>query len=124
MSNIKAFQLKPLKKKELLDKLEEFKKELSGLRISKAIGNSAKNSKICSVRKNIARVLTVYNQRRKMELRRKYKNKKFKPYNLRKKLTKAKRLELTPKQKAAMTLRTQKKVKNFPKRKYLLVAKE
>ncbi|KJP87690.1 ribosomal protein L29 [Plasmodium fragile] len=105
VSNIKAFQLRPLKKKELLDKLEDYKKELSGLRISKAIGNSAKNSKIHSVRKNIARVLTVYNQRRKMELRKKYKNKKFKPYNLRKKLTKAKRLELTPKQKAAMTLR-------------------
>ncbi|ANQ08326.1 60S ribosomal protein L35 [Plasmodium coatneyi] len=58
-----------------------------------------------------------------MELRKKYKNKKFKPYNLRKKLTKAKRLQLTPKQKAAMTLRTQKKVENFPKRKYLLVHK-
>ncbi|SBS91193.1 60S ribosomal protein L35, putative [Plasmodium ovale] len=124
MSNIKAFQLRPLKKKDLLDKLEEYKKELSGLRISKAIGNSAKNSKIRSVRKNIARVLTVYNQRRKMELRRKYKNKKFKPYNLRPKLTKNKRLQLTQRQKSAMSLRTKKKLTNFPKRKYLLVYKE
>ncbi|EWC75871.1 hypothetical protein C923_03440, partial [Plasmodium falciparum UGT5.1] len=53
----------------------------------------------------VARVLTVYNQKRKMELRQLYKNKKFKPYNLRKKLTKNKRLQLSPKQKAAMTLR-------------------
>ncbi|KAI4838371.1 60S ribosomal protein L35 [Plasmodium brasilianum] len=124
MSNIKAFQLRPLKKKELLDKLEEYKNELSGLRINKALGNSAKNSKIRSVRKNIARILTVYNQRRKMELRKQYKNKKFKPYNLRKKLTKNKRLQLTPKQKSAMTLRMKKKMMNFPPRKYLLVHKK
>ncbi|CAD2091697.1 60S ribosomal protein L35, putative [Plasmodium vinckei] len=123
MSNIKAFQLRSLKKKELLDKLEEYKKELSGLRISKAIGNSAKNSKIHSVRKNVARVLTVYNQKRKMELRKLYKNKKFKPYNLKNKLTKKKRLELTKKQKSAMSLRTKKRLTNFPKRKYLLVKK-
>ncbi|VEV56419.1 60S ribosomal protein L35, putative [Plasmodium vinckei vinckei] len=123
MSNIKAFQLRSLKKKELLDKLEEYKKELSGLRISKAIGNSAKNSKIHSVRKNVARVLTVYNQKRKMELRKLYKDKKFKPYNLKNKLTKKKRLELTKKQKSAMTLRTKKRLTNFPKRKYLLVKK-
>ncbi|SPJ10993.1 60S ribosomal protein L35, putative [Plasmodium sp. DRC-Itaito] len=123
MSNVKAYELRTLKKKELLDKLEELKKELSGLRISKAIGNSAKNSKIRGVRKNVARVLTVYNQKRKMELRKLYKNKKFKPYNLRKKLTKSKRLELSPKQKAAMTIRQKKKVQNFPQRKYLVVHK-
>ncbi|CDO65053.1 60S ribosomal protein L35, putative [Plasmodium reichenowi] len=124
MSNVKAYELRTLKKKELLDKLDELKKELSGLRISKALGNSAKNSKIHGVRKNVARVLTVYNQKRKMELRQLYKNKKFKPYNLRKKLTKNKRLQLSPKQKAAMTLRQKKKVQNFPQRKYLVVHKE
>ncbi|CRH00119.1 60S ribosomal protein L35, putative [Plasmodium relictum] len=124
MSNVKAFELRTLKKKELLEKLEELKKELSGLRISKAIGNSAKNSKIHSVRKNVARVLTVYNQKKKMELKKKYKNKKFKPYNLRKKLTKNKRLQLTEQQKNAMTLREKKKSLNFPKRKYLVVYKE
>ncbi|CRG96298.1 60S ribosomal protein L35, putative [Plasmodium gallinaceum] len=124
MSNLKAFELRSLKKKELLEKLEELKKELSGLRISKAIGNSAKNSKIRSVRKNVARVLTVYNQKKKTELKNKYKGKRFKPYNLRKKLTKNKRLQLTDKQKKAMTLREKKKSLNFPKRKYLVVHRE
>ncbi|KOB62595.1 hypothetical protein PFHG_04367 [Plasmodium falciparum HB3] len=52
MSNVKAYELRTLKKKELLDKLDELKKELSGLRISKALGNSAKNSKIHGVRKS------------------------------------------------------------------------
>uniref|UniRef100_A0A8C9GI02 Large ribosomal subunit protein uL29 n=1 Tax=Piliocolobus tephrosceles TaxID=591936 RepID=A0A8C9GI02_9PRIM len=104
-SHVKAFQLRNLKKFELLEKLEEFKKELSGLRISKAIGNSAKNSKIHSVRKNIARVLTVYNQKKKDEVRKQYEHKKQKPYNLRKKLTKKRRLMLTDKQKSLMHTR-------------------
>ncbi|VWU51723.1 60S ribosomal protein L35, putative [Hepatocystis sp. ex Piliocolobus tephrosceles] len=124
MSHVKAFQLRNLKKFELLEKLEEFKKELSGLRISKAIGNSAKNSKIHSVRKNIARVLTVYNQKKKDEVKRRYENKKYKPYNLRKKLTKKKRLMLSKIQKSLMHTRVKKRLQNFAPRKYLLVQKE
>merc|ERR1712126_698428 len=50
---------------------------------------ASKLSKIRVVRKSIARVLTVTNQKQKAELRKFYAGKKAKPLDLRKKLTRA-----------------------------------
>lgn len=122
--NAKAFELRKLTTEELLGKLEEFKNELSALKIQKVVGNSSKNSRILHVRKNIARVLTVYNQKKKVELRQKYAGKKYIPYNLRPKLTKKRRLQLTKKQKRRLPTKRLKIAQNFPQRKYILTSGE
>lgn len=49
-----------------------------------------------TVRKSIARVLTVTNQKQRQNLRELYKNKKYKPLDLRVKKTRAIRRRLTP----------------------------
>lgn len=123
-ANIKAFELRKLTTDELLKKLDECKNELSALRIQKVVGNSSKNSKIFHVRKNIARVLTVYNQKKKAELRQKYAGKRYVPYNLRPKLTKKRRLALTNIQKKKLTTKRLKVALNFPKRKFYYVPKD
>ena len=61
-------------------------------------GAPAKLSKIGSVRKSIARVLTVHNQLAKSKLREKVVGTKFVPIELRSKTTRAIRRRLTPEQ--------------------------
>lgn len=71
---MKARDLRGKKKEELQKQLDEQKNELAGLQVSKVTGGAAsKLSKIRTVRKNIARVLTVMNQTQKQELRKFYK---------------------------------------------------
>ena len=66
-------------------------------------------------RKNIARVLTVLNQRRKELLRKKYKQAKYKPLDLRPKLTRRlrKRIALKP-YRNLKTPREMKKLRHYP----------
>merc|ERR1711933_207024 len=78
--------------------------------------------KIHVVRKSIAVVLTVINQKEMSELRKFYAGKKYKPLNLRAKKTRAIRRRLTRKQLSMKTERTQKRLANFPMRKYALAA--
>uniref|UniRef100_A0A4W5NDG8 Large ribosomal subunit protein uL29 n=1 Tax=Hucho hucho TaxID=62062 RepID=A0A4W5NDG8_9TELE len=74
MGKIKARDLRGKKKEELLKQLDDLKVELSQLRVAKVTGGAAsKLSKICVVRKSIARVLTVINQTQKENLRKFYK---------------------------------------------------
>uniref|UniRef100_A0A8C8MI15 Large ribosomal subunit protein uL29 n=1 Tax=Oncorhynchus tshawytscha TaxID=74940 RepID=A0A8C8MI15_ONCTS len=82
---IKARDLRGKKKEELLKQLDDLKVELSQLRVAKVTGGAAsKLSKICVVRKSIARVLTVINQTQKENLRKFYKgqNDRFVPCQL------------------------------------------
>lgn len=65
-------------------------------------------------------MLTVYNQIQRKELRLHFKNKKWKPLDLRPKLTRAMRRRLPPRFAAKMTLRKIKKRRHFPRRKYAL----
>ena len=74
------------------------------------------------VRKSIARVLTVINQTQKSQLRLFYKDKKLLPLDLRTKKTRAIRRKMTKEELGAKTLRTQKKEKHFPLRKYAVKA--
>lgn len=97
MTKLKTKDLRGKRKDELMKQLDELKQELSNLRVAKVTGGTAsKLSKIRVFRKNIARVLTVINQTQKENLRRVYRGKKYKPLDLRPKLTRAKRRELTP----------------------------
>eukprot|EP01106_Pelomyxa_sp_JSP_P015904 TRINITY_DN5661_c0_g1_i3.p2 TRINITY_DN5661_c0_g1~~TRINITY_DN5661_c0_g1_i3.p2 ORF type:complete len:141 (-),score=71.53 TRINITY_DN5661_c0_g1_i3:76-447(-) len=121
MVKIKATDLRKKKKPELEKQLEELKTELGGLRVAQVTGGApSKLAKIRGVRKSIARVLTVMNQKQKAALRKHYSGKRFKPLDLRPKLTRAKRLALKPCERNALTVRQIKRRKNFPMRKYAI----
>merc|ERR1711922_45501 len=122
-AKVKAHELRGKKKEELIKQLDELKQELASLRVAQVTGGAAsKLSKIRVVRKSIARVLTVMNQKQKSELRKLYKDKKAKPLDLRKKLTRAKRRALTPSEKAVTSRKDQMKKRNWPKRTYAVKA--
>ena len=85
---------------------------------------ASKLSKIKEVRKNVARVLTVINQKAMDKYRKTATDLKLKrvPAYLRQKKTRAIRRALTPAQKAKKTDKAEKKASNFPKRKFALNA--
>ena len=119
----KVHELRNKSKTDLEKQLEEYKTELSALRVAKVTGGAAsKLSKIKVVRKSIARVLTVINQTQKAQLRVFYKDKDLQPLDLRFKKTRAIRKGLTKGQKALKTLKQTKKDKHFPLRKYAVKA--
>ncbi|XP_054710691.1 60S ribosomal protein L35-like [Uloborus diversus] len=123
MVKVKARELRGKKKEEVEKQLEELKQELAALRIAKVTGGAAsKLSKIYIVRKSIARVLTVINQNTKENLKKAFKNKKYKPTDLRPKKTRAMRRELTPHQKNLKTPKELKKMRSWPQRKYAVKA--
>ncbi|XP_014782799.1 60S ribosomal protein L35 [Octopus bimaculoides] len=123
MTKVKAKDLRGKRKEELLTQVKELKNELAHLRVAKVTGGQAsKLSKIRVVRKSIARVLTVINQTQKENLRKFYRNKKFKPKDLRPKKTRAMRRELTKKEKSLMTHRQAKKRMLWKIRKFAIKA--
>ncbi len=66
----KAFKLRRKTVEELLSTLAEHRKELSTLRVNKvSSGVASKLAKVRVVRKTIARILTLVNQKRRTELR-------------------------------------------------------
>jgi len=74
------------------------------------------------VRKSIARVLTVINQKQRSNLREFYKNKKYLPLDLRAKKTRALRQALSKEDRKRVTERQHKKDVHFNRRKYVLKA--
>jgi len=120
---IAAKDLREQGKDELLSQLTELKKELQALRVAKVTqGAPSKLGKIRVVRKNIARVLTVYNQTQKKALKDLFGNKKYVPMDLRAKKTRAIRRRLTKHQANAKTVKQIKKERAFPARKYAVKA--
>ncbi|TFY78511.1 hypothetical protein EWM64_g5500 [Hericium alpestre] len=120
---VKAYELQSKSKNDLSAHLKELKNELLTLRVQKIAGGSAsKLTKINSVRKSIARVLTVTNQKQRQNLREFYKNKKYLPLDLRPKKTRAIRRRLTPHEKSLKTVKQHKKDIHFPQRKFAVKA--
>merc|ERR1719254_230627 len=116
---IKAHEIRTKSNTELLKELDEMKAELSQLRVAKVSGGAAsKLAKIKVVRKNIARVLTVYNQKQKAEARKQYQGKKYQPLDLRPKKTRAIRRALKVEQKFMKTPKQKTKSSNFPMRRF------
>ena len=70
------------------------------------------------MRKGIAKILTVLNEKRRAAAKTEWKTKKYTPKDLRYKGTKAHRRGLTKHQKAIRTVRAAKKADNFRPRKY------
>ena len=121
MARLKMRDLRGKKKDELLKQLDELKQELANLRVAKVTGGTAsKLSKIRVFRKNIARVLTVINQTQKDNLRKLYRGKKWKPLDLRPKLTRAARRALSPEEAALKTRKQIRRERLWPERKYAL----
>ncbi|OAF69866.1 40S ribosomal protein S7 [Intoshia linei] len=115
-----AFKVKDLRKKnkvDLLKQLNTLKIELSELIMQKTSSSSANKLSLISVlRKRVAKVSTVIHQTQKVNAVKFYESKKFKPLDIRPKLTRAKRRELTKKQKNAKTSKELAKLRKFPKR--------
>lgn len=123
MGKLRATELREKKIKELVSQVGDLKKELATLRVAQVTnGAASKLSKIAVVRKNIARVMTVVNQKARTEMRKQVEGKKRVPKQLREKKTRAIRRALSPGQKAKRTVRVSKKVLNFPARKFALKA--
>ncbi|KAI0638208.1 ribosomal protein L35 [Trametes polyzona] len=120
---VKAYELQSKSKNDLSKQLTELKTELASLRVQKIAGGSAaKLTKINTVKKSIARVLTVINQKQRQNLREFYKNKKYLPLDLRYKKTRAIRRRLTKHEASLKTVKQHKKDIHFPIRKYAVKA--
>merc|ERR1712189_8326 len=110
MAKVKAKGLRGKKKEDLLKQLDELKNELQTLRVAKVTGGAAaKLAKIYTVRKSVARVLTVINQTQKENLRKFYRKKSFKPLDLRPKKTRALRRRLNKHEESLRTKKQQRK---------------
>merc|ERR1712168_627720 len=123
MGRSKCGEYRKMKKDDLKKKLVELKQELAGLRVAKVTGGAA--SKLCKirvVRKSIARVNTIMNQKTEENLRKFYAGKKFKPLDLRPKKTRAIRRALTKSEKKIITPKESKHRWNYPKRVYAVKA--
>ena len=104
--------------------IQKLKDELRTLRNAKASSGSAtKLAKIKTVRKNIARNLTILNQKERANLSANlHKSSGKRAVFLRSKLTRAVRRRLTTQQRTKQILKVQKRQENFPVRKYGLRA--
>lgn len=123
MAKLKIKELRTKPKGDLTKQLDDLKQELANLRVAKVTGGAAsKLSKISILRKDIARILTVMSQNQRQNLRKFYKEKKFKPRDLRPKLTRAKRKELTPHEKSLKTRKQRRKSTFYPMRKFAVKA--
>ena len=123
MTKVKAYELRSQSKDALLKQLDELKLELSRLRVAKVTGGAAaKIMKIKQVRKSIARVLTVYNAKSRESVRELCKGKKYQPKEIRAKKTRAMRRALSDSEKKKVTVKSAKKAKHFPVRKFAIKA--
>lgn len=120
---VKAYELRGDSKEELLKKLQEHKKELSELHVAKVTdGAASKIAKIKSVRKSIARILTVHNQQQKEGIRKAVAGAKYIPKDLRAKKTRAMRRALSKSERSKKTLKQKRMAAAFPKVKYAVKA--
>eukprot|EP00356_Strombidium_inclinatum_P005563 CAMPEP_0170491210 /NCGR_PEP_ID=MMETSP0208-20121228/10603_1 /TAXON_ID=197538 /ORGANISM="Strombidium inclinatum, Strain S3" /LENGTH=126 /DNA_ID=CAMNT_0010766753 /DNA_START=22 /DNA_END=402 /DNA_ORIENTATION=+ len=118
-----AFKLRESSEEELLKTLVQFRSELVGLRTSKvSSAPQVKLARIRVVRKTIARVLTILNEKRRTAAKEAWKNKKYTPKDLRVKGTKASRSGLSAAQLKLQTVKAQKKAANNRTRKFAISA--
>merc|ERR1712007_32522 len=123
MQRVKAHELRAKDEQFCTDELAKHRKELAALRVSKvAAAPQVKLAKVRAVRKNIAKVLTVLNEKRRAEARDAFSKKKYTPYDLRQKKTRAFRRKMTKFERTRTTARAQKKHDNSKLRKYAVAA--
>merc|ERR1712137_1003758 len=115
---IKARQLRQSDREGITRTLNALKGELAELRVAKVTGSSSKAARIGSVRKQIARVLTVMSEKTRESVRKAYAGKKYQPLDLRAKKTRAIRQRLNKHEANRMTVKQLKKKTHFSQRKY------
>ncbi|CCE61391.1 hypothetical protein TPHA_0A03140 [Tetrapisispora phaffii CBS 4417] len=120
MAGVKAYELRTKSKEQLTSQLVDLKKELAELKVQKLSKPSL--PKIKTVRKDIARVLTIINQQQREAVRQLYNGKKYQPKDLRAKKTRALRRALTKFEATRITEKQRKKQIAFPQRKYAIKA--
>merc|ERR1712151_931835 len=119
----RAHELRGQEDSALITKLNGLREELVKLRTSKvSSGPQVKLARIRVVRKSIAKVLTVLNEKRRNNAKAEWKKKKYNPYDLRAKRSKHARRQLTRHQRNAQTARAAKKAGNFKQRKFAVTA--
>merc|ERR1712154_690272 len=122
MQRVKAHELRAKDETACVEELQKHRKELASLRVSKvAAAPQVKLAKVRAVRKNIAKVLTVLNEKRRAEAKDAFAKKRYLPYDLRQKKTRAFRRKMSKHERTRTTLRQQKKADNFKLRKYAVV---
>ncbi|EPZ32773.1 Ribosomal protein L29 domain-containing protein [Rozella allomycis CSF55] len=119
---VKPHELRTKSKEELFKTLDDLKRELSSARVQKVSANNAKSSKVGLLRKDVARVLTIINEKQREQLRLYYKGKKYYPLDLRPKKTRAIRRRLTEFEKSQETERQRKQRIHFGKRVFAVKA--
>merc|ERR1739848_247185 len=97
--------------------------ELTTLQVAKVTsGGPSKLGKIHSVRKSIAKVLTVINQTRKAELQKLYRGKNVRPVDLKPRKTRALRRRLNKHEESLKNLKTVRREQRTAKKMYALKA--
>lgn len=110
----RAYELRKKDEPALLKQLEEQKAELAQHRVAKVSGGAAaKIHKIRTFRKTIARILTVLHEKKRAAKKEEFKDAKYKPLDLRPKLTRKLRRQLNKKERSKLTLRDLKRKLNF-----------
>ncbi|EDO15912.1 hypothetical protein Kpol_1019p33 [Vanderwaltozyma polyspora DSM 70294] len=120
MAGVKAYELRTKSKEQLTSQLVDLKKELAELKVQKLSRPSL--PKIKTVRKDIARVLTVINHQQREAVRQLYQGKKYQPKDLRAKKTRSLRRAMTKFEATRITEKQRKKQIAFPQRKYAIKA--
>ncbi|KAJ6634719.1 60S ribosomal protein L35 [Pseudolycoriella hygida] len=121
MPKVTSAELRSKDKKELLKVLDEFQTELHDLRVAQVTGGApSKLSRIRVIRKCIARLFIVMNQKTKQNVRLMYVGMKFKPLDLRSKKTRAIRRALSSRNAKRLTLKEIRKKSAHPVRKFAL----
>ena len=120
---VKAYKLCNMSKEDLLKTLADHCKELSKLHMTKVTdGAASKIAKIKSVRKSVAHILTVYNQKQKDGLRKAVAKSKYVPKDLRAKKTRKMRRALTKAERSKKTHKQKRMAAAFPKVSYAVKA--
>lgn len=117
-NTIKTYDLRSKDKTQLEDLLNQFRQELSQLRVQQA--NRPSLPQIKTVRKNIARVLTVINEQHRDQVIPFYKGRKYQPKDMRGKKTRQLRRALTKNEMGRVTERQRKRLASFPARRYAI----
>ncbi|KAG7663076.1 rpl35 [[Candida] subhashii] len=120
MAAVKTFELRTKSKEQLQQQLVELKQELATLKVQKLQRPSL--PKIHTVRKNIARVLTVINLTQRENVKAFYAGKKYQPKDLRSKKTRAIRRRLTKFEARQETDKARKQRIAYPQRKFAIKA--
>merc|ERR1712001_145012 len=120
---LRAAELRNEDKAALEAKLAEFRQELATLQVAKVTsGGPSKLGKIHSVRKSIAKVLTVINQARKAELQKFYRGKTIRPVDLKPRKTRALRKRLNKHEETLKSLKTVRREQKTAKKMYAIKA--